>query len=126
MSSPQPPNHVDNSPHTTDPPQPEPLTVFIALRKDLQKDLGWPTGSIVTQACHASTAVIWRWREDPDVVEYLGDLERMHKVTYEVLRYTFIVARSHELNEVNAKLKNANHLEKVCSLFDAHGIVHHK
>ena len=44
----------------------------------------WPVGAIVAQACHASTAVLHLFRDDPNVVEYLKDVERMHKVVLEV------------------------------------------
>lgn len=44
----------------------------------------WPLGAIVAQACHASTAVMHMFREDPYTVEYLSDLDRMHKVVLKV------------------------------------------
>lgn len=44
----------------------------------------WPVGAVVAQACHASTAVMHMFRDDPSVVDYLSDLNRMHKVVLEV------------------------------------------
>ncbi len=41
-------------------------------------------GAIVAQACHACTAVLHQFKEDPKVEEYLSDLDRMHKVVLEV------------------------------------------
>ena len=41
-------------------------------------------GAVVAQACHASTAVLHLYREDPNVGAYLGDVDRMHKVVLEV------------------------------------------
>lgn len=32
---------------------------FEVLRKDLWAEQGWPLGSVVAQACHASSAAIW-------------------------------------------------------------------
>ena len=49
----------------------------------------WPVGALVAQACHASTAVLHLYRDDPNVGAYLGDVDRMHKVVLEVrLRVT--------------------------------------
>jgi peptidyl-tRNA hydrolase len=74
------------------------LTMYIVLRKDLikvsrlkqthlQKDMGWNTGSMVAQACHASTACIWLYRNDETVLEYMKEAQsgHMHKVVLEVL-----------------------------------------
>ena len=46
----------------------------------------WPVGDIVAQACHAATAVLHLFKEDPNVVEYFSDVDRMHKVVLEVRR----------------------------------------
>ncbi|KAJ3184023.1 peptidyl-tRNA hydrolase domain-containing protein 1 [Gaertneriomyces sp. JEL0708] len=90
----------------------EPLTMFLVLRKDLQKNLGWPTGSVVTQGAHAATAVLHLQQDDPDVIDYFKDLPRMHKVTYEVDRtageYTDLLG-----NETVPSLSNRGSIEKV-------------
>ncbi|KAG9325352.1 hypothetical protein KVV02_004127 [Mortierella alpina] len=62
----------------------DPLTMFIVIRKDLIKTLGWTTGSVIAQACHASTAVLHKTRDLHDTREYLADLHNMHKVVLEV------------------------------------------
>ncbi|EGF79529.1 hypothetical protein BATDEDRAFT_25933 [Batrachochytrium dendrobatidis JAM81] len=59
-------------------PADDPLVMYIVLRKDLAKT--WPSGSMVTQACHAVTKVLAKHPTDSRVVEYLDKLETMHKV----------------------------------------------
>ncbi|KAI9478633.1 MAG: peptidyl-tRNA hydrolase II domain-containing protein [Benjaminiella poitrasii] len=61
----------------------EPLTMFIVVRKDLSKKLQWPAGSIMTQACHAATAILHITREDENTKAYLENLDNMHKVVLE-------------------------------------------
>lgn len=61
------------------------LVQYIALRGDLLKVRKWPIGAMVAQGCHASTAVIHMYRDHSNVMEYLSDLDRMHKVVLEVL-----------------------------------------
>ena len=58
------------------------LVQYIAVRGDLVKE--WPLGAIVAQACHACTAALHSFREDPHTIEYLSDLDRMHKVVLSV------------------------------------------
>ena len=61
------------------------LVQYIALRGDLMKGTEkWPVGAIVAQACHASTAVLHLYRDDPNVVDYFSDIDLMHKVVLEV------------------------------------------
>ncbi|GJJ78590.1 hypothetical protein EMPS_10949 [Entomortierella parvispora] len=62
----------------------DPLTMFIVIRKDLIKTLGWSTGSVIAQACHASTAVLHKTQDLHDTREYLADINNMHKVVLEV------------------------------------------
>ena len=59
------------------------LVQYVVLRADLWKDMGWPLGSIVAQACHAATAALWDSREDPSSQQYCSpaQLDHMHKVT---------------------------------------------
>ncbi|KAI9270464.1 peptidyl-tRNA hydrolase II domain-containing protein [Phascolomyces articulosus] len=84
----------------------EHLTMFIVVRKDLSKSLNWNNGSVMTQACHAATAVLHVTRNDPDTVEYLTDITRMHKVVLET--------------------KNANSLEKLETVLKDHQVPHYK
>ncbi|KAI8068176.1 peptidyl-tRNA hydrolase II domain-containing protein [Gilbertella persicaria] len=80
----------------------EPLTMFIVVRKDLVKKLQWPTGSVMTQACHAATAVLHITREDENTKEYLASLDYMHKVVLET--------------------KNEGSLEKLAEALTTHNI----
>lgn len=40
--------------------------------------------SVMTQACHAATAILHMTREDEQTKEYLNNLDNMHKVVLEV------------------------------------------
>ncbi|PAA81177.1 hypothetical protein BOX15_Mlig017504g1, partial [Macrostomum lignano] len=53
---------------------------YIVVRRDLQETLGWPSGAVMAQACHAATAAIHLFYSNPDTEAYLADLDRMHKV----------------------------------------------
>ncbi|KAJ7561074.1 hypothetical protein O6H91_03G012600 [Diphasiastrum complanatum] len=66
--------------------QEEPLVQYIVVRKDLIKDLKWPLGSVISQACHAAVAAIWLHKDDQHTMQYCkpDNLEHMRKVTLEV------------------------------------------
>ncbi|RKP13319.1 peptidyl-tRNA hydrolase II domain-containing protein [Piptocephalis cylindrospora] len=66
----------------------ERLTMFIILRKDLVEKEGWPIGAMMTQACHAATAALWTFRDQPQTIQYLQDIPNMTKVTLEVKSLT--------------------------------------
>lgn len=68
---------------------------WVVVRKDLAET--WPRGSVVAQACHASVAALWSHRDDELTAQYLGALERMHKVVLEV-------KDGDELEQIAAKL----------------------
>ena len=53
------------------------LVQYVIVRSDLAKT--WPLGAIMAQACHACIAVTHLTKEDPHTVEYLSDLDNMHK-----------------------------------------------
>ncbi|KAI7900791.1 peptidyl-tRNA hydrolase II domain-containing protein [Cokeromyces recurvatus] len=80
----------------------EPLTMFIVVRKDLAKKLQWPAGSVMTQACHAATAILHITREDENTKAYLEDLDNMHKVVLET--------------------KNEGSLEKLAEVLQIHNV----
>lgn len=61
-----------------------PLVQYVVIRKDLCKVLKWSVGAIVAQACHATAAVIHLFRDDPHTIEYLKDMDSMHKIVLEV------------------------------------------
>ncbi|KAI9255575.1 peptidyl-tRNA hydrolase II domain-containing protein [Sporodiniella umbellata] len=58
----------------------EPLTMFIVIRKDLAQKLNWPIGSIIAQACHASTAMLHLTYDSKNTKDYFFDVDNMHKV----------------------------------------------
>lgn len=62
-----------------------PIVQYILLRSDLlRRELGWSIGSLVAQACHASTAALHIFSDDEHTIQYLNDLDNMHKVVLEV------------------------------------------
>ena len=63
------------------------LVQYVIVRGDLLRALKWPTGALMAQACHACTAVMHMFYEDPNTKAYLEDLDRMHKVILEVLKH---------------------------------------
>ncbi|ORX93724.1 peptidyl-tRNA hydrolase II [Basidiobolus meristosporus CBS 931.73] len=79
----------------------EPLCMFVVVRKDLVKSLGWPLGSILTQACHASTAALWTYREDPRTKEYVSNLDGMHKVVLETKNLNSLTTVQEKLKDLN-------------------------
>uniref|UniRef100_A0A914IFY8 peptidyl-tRNA hydrolase n=1 Tax=Globodera rostochiensis TaxID=31243 RepID=A0A914IFY8_GLORO len=58
--------------------------MYLLLRADLLGNMRWPLGAVFTQIAHAATACIWAFRNDPEVVEYMADMDNMHKVTLKV------------------------------------------
>ena len=72
------------------------IVQFVVIRRDLLKTLEWPTGSVVAQACHACTAVVWANQQDPCVQEYLSaaNVDSMHKV----LSPSALTHRTHALS----------------------------
>ncbi|XP_074656329.1 putative peptidyl-tRNA hydrolase PTRHD1 [Tubulanus polymorphus] len=60
------------------------IVQYVIVRSDLISVLKWPTGAVIAQACHACSAVIHLFHDDPKTQEYLNDLDRMHKVILQV------------------------------------------
>jgi len=60
------------------------LVQYVVVRSDLLHVLKWPFGAVITQACHASSAVLHRFYTDPNTQAYLSDIDRMHKVVLQV------------------------------------------
>ncbi|XP_030025878.2 putative peptidyl-tRNA hydrolase PTRHD1 [Manduca sexta] len=60
------------------------LVQYVLLRSDLLKEMGWSIGALVAQACHASSAVLHLNKDDEYTIQYLNDLDNMHKVVLEV------------------------------------------
>ncbi|WVR09724.1 hypothetical protein IAU60_006800 [Kwoniella sp. DSM 27419] len=72
-----------------EPPKPTGLVMQIIVRRDLLTQHQWPVGPLLAQTAHASTAVLHKYRDHPDVNRYLeGEdgrgWEGMRKVVLEV------------------------------------------
>eukprot|EP00039_Didymoeca_costata_P030688 m.30883 g.30883 ORF g.30883 m.30883 type:complete len:174 (-) comp8253_c0_seq3:992-1513(-) len=67
-----------------DVPKFDPLVMHVVLRADLVPGLKWPVGSVITQACHATAAVIYQFRDDEETKAYLADTPHMRKVSTQV------------------------------------------
>ncbi|GMH39407.1 hypothetical protein BSKO_07305 [Bryopsis sp. KO-2023] len=89
-----------------EPPPPDPVVQYVVLRKDLWTKMEWPLGSIVAQACHASTAALWMFKDDPVTTAYCEDIDHMHKVVLEIKSDT-------QLENLSKKLTEANVLHKL-------------
>ena len=60
------------------------MVQYVVVRSDLLHTLNWPVGAVITQACHACSAVIHMFHDDPNTQAYLVDLDNMHKVVLQV------------------------------------------
>lgn len=80
------------------------IVQYILLRRDLKKMKNYNDGAIIAQACHASSAILYKTINDDLTKAYLSDLERMHKVVLGV------DGNENELNELSDTLK-ANSIE---------------
>ena len=60
------------------------MVQYVVVRGDLLHVLKWPTGAVIAQACHACSAVVHLFREDPNTQRYMSDIDNMHKVVLEV------------------------------------------
>lgn len=60
----------------------DPLIMYIVLRRDLWQEQQWPLGSLVSQGCHAATAVLWDTRESAHTQAYCAPstIDHMRKV----------------------------------------------
>lgn len=81
------------------------LVQYVAVRKDLLTALKWPVGAVITQACHATAAVLHIFQNDPNTVEYMADLDRMHKVVLEVATVDELLALADSLATDNIDYK---------------------
>lgn len=77
--------------------QDEPVVQYILIRTDL----GWNSGAMIAQACHASIAAISRTLDSPATRRYLDDLPNMRKVVLKA-------DKSEDLIRTETKLKEAN------------------
>ncbi|KAJ3274246.1 hypothetical protein HDV01_003319 [Terramyces sp. JEL0728] len=75
------------------------LTVYIILRKDLLKMAGWSQGSMIGQACHGVSKMLWEKRNDEAVIRYMEDMDNMHKVVLELKNASQLETLSTSLQE---------------------------
>lgn len=60
------------------------MVQYVVVRGDLLHTFKWPTGAVIAQACHACSAVIHLFHDDPNTIAYTRDLDHMHKVVLQV------------------------------------------
>lgn len=82
------------------------MVQYIVVRGDLVSHLGWPTGALIAQACHACTAVTHLFYGDCHVQAYLSDLDNMRKVVLEA-------ENEKSLQDLAAKLEQNGVLHKL-------------
>jgi len=82
------------------------LVQYVVVRGDLMQVLKWPLGAVIAQACHACSAVMHLYHDDPNTVTYTSDLDRMHKVVLEAPDEDSLrqLANTLEANNVDYKL----------------------
>ncbi|KAF2894060.1 hypothetical protein ILUMI_12110 [Ignelater luminosus] len=81
------------------------IVQYVVVRSDLLRELGWPTGALIAQACHAATAVTHLFRDDEHMKLYLSDLDNMHKVVLEAPNENSLISLKDKLVENNVKHK---------------------
>ncbi|KAK9884627.1 hypothetical protein WA026_007467 [Henosepilachna vigintioctopunctata] len=81
------------------------IVQYVIVRSDLIKELRWPVGAIIAQACHAVTAVTHLYCDDEHMKKYLDDLDNMHKIVLEVSNEKSIELLHNELEENGIKHK---------------------
>ncbi|GAB6029694.1 peptidyl-tRNA hydrolase domain-containing protein 1 [Chamberlinius hualienensis] len=81
------------------------LVQYVIVRGDLGRKLMWPLGAIIAQACHACTSVIHLYYKDINVINYLSDLDRMHKVILEIEDESNLRRLSEKLTEAKVDHK---------------------
>ncbi|KAL3205513.1 hypothetical protein MRX96_040803 [Rhipicephalus microplus] len=74
---------------------------YVVVRSDLLTDLSWPIGAVVAQACHACTAVLHIFRNDPNTVAYTENVDDMHKVVLAAPTDSKLIALSEKLEAAN-------------------------
>jgi peptidyl-tRNA hydrolase len=70
-------------------PPPAPPVQYVVVRKDLRAPppagLGWPVGSVIAQAVHASLAAVWKTKDTAATLAYCNEDcgRQMHTVVLE-------------------------------------------
>lgn len=78
---------------------------YIVVRGDLLKELQWPVGALIAQACHAVTATTHLYHDDEHTQAYLKDLDNMHKVVLEAVNEKSLMGLKDKLVENDVKHK---------------------
>lgn len=81
------------------------IVQYVVVRSDLLKELKWPVGAVIAQACHAVTAVTHLFYNDEATQEYLKDLDNMHKVVLEASDENSLVSLKEKLEFDGVKHK---------------------
>ncbi|CAK9295995.1 unnamed protein product [Gordionus sp. m RMFG-2023] len=76
------------------------LTQYIILRKDLLQ-LNWNLGSIIAQACHASSAALIVFINDKNVIDYTENIQHMTKVILQIENESLLKNLSNDLHKHN-------------------------
>lgn len=77
------------------------LVQYVILRSDLLKSYKWRVGAVIAQACHATTAVLHMYYEDPDTQAYLKEMDRMRKIILEAPDEATLWTLSNELQNAD-------------------------
>lgn len=81
------------------------IVQYVVVRSDLLKELKWPVGAVIAQACHAVTAVTHLFYDDEATQEYLKDLDNMHKVVLQAPDEKSLVTLKEKLENDGIKHK---------------------
>lgn len=81
------------------------IVQYIVIRGDLLREMGWPVGALIAQACHAVTATTHLFYEDEYTQLYLKELDSMHKVVLESPNEEGLIKLKDKLIETNIKHK---------------------
>ncbi len=71
------------------------LVQYIILRSDLK----WPTGALITQCCHASSAALYLNINDEFTQKYFSNLDNMHKITLAAQNESDLIDLENKLKE---------------------------
>ena len=81
------------------------LVQYIVLRGDLYRQLRWSVGALIAQGCHACTAVATMFHDDPNMVQYVSNIDGMHKVVLEAENEESLQCLSQTLKENSIDFK---------------------
>lgn len=81
------------------------IVQYVIVRGDLYKELNWPIGALIAQACHAVTAVTHLYYNDEETKLYLTDIDNMHKIVLESPNEQSLINLKTKLEENSIKHK---------------------